>query len=453
MADIDRAFKTIGAKRAGIDLLYKYYNGPQPLKYSTQRLREAFDNLLAHFEINWASVVVDSTLDRLGITGFDAHNAGANDKLSAMFDNIHIDVEAARAHEAALVATEGYIIAWKGDAGTELYFNDPRMCEVFFSSEHPKQKTFAAKWFLLDDGRQEMTLYYPDRIEHWQTQKPQKEVRSARVFKFVNQDTNVYGIIPVFCLQSPGELEKVISLQDAINKLFSDMMVSAEFGAFVQRYVISQTDPGNLKNGPNQVWWIPSGDGAGQAATVGQFIPTSLTGYLDAMDKLANAIAIITHTPKHYLMTTGANLSGEALLAMENPLVRKVKTRRRTLSAVWQDIASFLLLLEGEKIPPATITVNWERSESVQPKTEAETRKLDLDAGIALRVLLKREGWTDKEIEENDKAKAEEKNNTSGDIGTALASAIRNMDATKAPVIDNTGVSTNGNPAVPGKGQ
>ena len=441
MTDIDRAFHEISEKRTAIDLLYRYYDGPQPLKYSTQRLREAFDDITTHFEINWATVVVDSTLDRLGLTGFDAHDDIANAALSMLFDGLHIDIEAAKAHEAALVATEGYVIAWAGQSGTELYYNDPRMCEVFYSSEHPNTKTFAAKWFVLDDGRQEITLYYPDRLEHWRTDKPEREVRSAGAFKLRETDANIYGEIPVFCLQSPGELQKITTLQDAINKLFSDMMVSAEFGAYVQRYVISQSDPGELKNGPNQIWWLPTGDGVGQSASVGQFTPTSLNGYLDAMDKLANAIAIITRTPKHYLMTTGANVSGEALLAMENPLVRKVKTRRRVLSASWQDIAAFLLKLQGIIIPPASITVTWERSESVQPKTEAETRKLDIESGIALRVLLKKEGWTEREIEENDEAISEQKAGMASDIGSALMDAQRKLDRTNAQAVDDGSAS------------
>jgi hypothetical protein len=203
----------------------------------------------------------------------------------------------------------------------------------------------------------------------------------------------------VFELPSEGEINKVTTLQDAINKTFADMMVAAEFGAFVQRWIISQADPGDLKNAPNQIWWIPSGDGAGQASAVGQFTPTALGQYLDSMDKLANAIAIITRTPKHYFMTTGANVSGEALLAMESPLVQKVQARQRAFSAAWQDVAAFLLLLQGVTMDNYKIQVVWDRAESIQPYTEAQTRQLAINSGIPLATQLRREGWAQNEID------------------------------------------------------
>lgn len=215
------------------------------------------------------------------------------------------------------------------------------------------------------------------------------------------------------------------------------MMVSAEFGAFVQRYVISQSEPGQLKNGPNMVWWIPAGDGQSQSSSVGQFTPTALNGYLDAMDKLANAIAIITRTPKHYMMTTGANMSGEALLATENPLVHKVKTRRLELTPTWQDIAVFLLKLDGVEVKPSDITVIWERAESIQPYTEAQTRQLAINSGIPLVTMLKREGWTDKEIETMQKDAEDGKSTLADNISKALADAQRKMDATRAGPANN----------------
>jgi hypothetical protein len=177
------------------------------------------------------------------------------------------------------------------------------------------------------------------------------------------------------------------------------MMVAAEFGAFAQRWIISQADAGDLRNDAGQNWWIPAGDGQGQAASVGQFEPAALSGYLDAMDKIASAIAIITRTPKHYFMTTGANISGEALLAMESPLVKKAKSRQKILSAAWQDIAQFMLQLDGYTVDAQDITVTWDRPEAVQPFTEAQTRQLAINSGIPLTTQLMREGWTEAEIQ------------------------------------------------------
>src|SRR4026208_1167488 len=70
--DLERAFNEIRRKRPDLDRLMLYYYGPQPLKYSTERLADAFGNITASFFINWMTLVVDSTLDRIQLSGFDA---------------------------------------------------------------------------------------------------------------------------------------------------------------------------------------------------------------------------------------------------------------------------------------------------------------------------------------------------------------------------------------------
>jgi hypothetical protein len=422
--DLEQAFEAIRNKRTDLDLLFGYVNGPQPLKYSTERLTQAFENINTHFDVNWCAVVVDSTLDRIQLTGFTTKNKdkAVDDKFKVLFDRLHLDIEADKAHYASLSTSQAYVIVWKDGDEVVAYYNDPRMCHVFYEDANPRKKRFAAKWFNRTDGKQEITLYYDDRIEHWSSVKAKTNtaIDKASAFTMEKEEANTFNLIPVFELRSPGEIFKVLTLQDAENKLFADMMVAAEFGAFVQRWVISQSDPGALKNAPNEIWWIPSGDGQGEGSQIGQFTPSQLGNYLEAMDKIANAMAIITRTPKHYFMTTGANISGEALLAMESPLVKKCKNRQNLFASQWQDIAAFIAKLEGLTVTADDITCVWERPESIQPKTEAETRQIGVNSGIPLETLLRREGWTDEELAE---------------IGTAKLAAIKLQQEDSIPEV------------------
>jgi hypothetical protein len=407
--DVELAYETIEGKRRDLDTLFKYYDGPQPLVYSTERLRQTFDKIKAHFEINWMSVVVDAALDRLQLNGFTTQDEATDAKLKDIFDRLHIDIEADKAHQASLATSQSYVIVWRQNEEVVLYYNDPRMCHVFYDDADPHKKRFAAKKFERGDKKGEITLYYPDRLEHWASSKADTDKASS--YTLESQEANPFGVIPVFALSSPGEIFKVLSQQDAINKLFSDMMVAAEFGAFIQRYVISQSDPGNLKNRPGEIWWIPAGDGQGEDSKIGEFSPTELKNYLDAMDKIANYIAIITRTPKHYFISSGANLSGEALLAMEAPLVKKCAKRQKQFQAQWQDIAAFIAQLSGITVLPDDVTCLWERVESVQPKTEMETLEMGVNSGIPLEVLLRRMGWSAAEIDEVVKTNEEKQGN------------------------------------------
>ena len=400
-ADLTAAFNAINNKRKDLDTLFNYLNGPQPLKYSTAKLAELFRNINARFEENLCAVVVDAVLDRLELDGFAvANDDTATAKIADVFAKIHLDIEADEAHKASLATGQAYLIVWQDAGEVVAYYNDPRLCHVFYEDANPKQKRYAAKWFGHNDGRQEITLYYPDRIEHWISAKMKENQTAAKADAFMLEavEPNTFGVIPVFELKSEGELFRVLTLQDAVNKLFADMMTASEFGALMQKWVISNADVGGLKNSPNEIWSIPAGDGQGQQTSVGQFAATPLNNFSVEMDRIANKIFVITRTPKHYLVDTGGNISGEALLAMEAPLVKKVMKRQKQFVAQWQEVAVFIAQLVGVSVSPEKIKVVWKRHESIQPLTEMQTIQTGAGAGIPLESVLTRQGWTEKEI-------------------------------------------------------
>ena len=93
--------------------------------------------------------------------------------------------------------------------------------------------------------------------EPWPVRNP---LRVIPIVPLVNRPRLAGTVLDAYGRLVPGvfgpdegqsEIAMVMSNQDAINKLLADMMVAAEFGAFRQRYIISQVDPGSLKNAPN----------------------------------------------------------------------------------------------------------------------------------------------------------------------------------------------------------
>jgi hypothetical protein len=227
-----------------------------------------------------------------------------------------------------------------------------------------------------------------------------------------------------------SDLKNVIPIQNGVNKLLTDMMVSAEYGAFKQRYVISSAETrGKLKNAPNEVWDLPAGDGMGQQTQVGQFQETDLKNYLDAIDNLATAISSITRTPKHYFFSVGSNLSGEALIAMEAPLNKKAQDRIDRFAPVWKSVTQFMLQAAGQSVRLEDVDVTFDRPETVQPRTTAETRQMNVTAGMPLTSVLREEGKSEafiaqveKDIQETERKKA--------DLASAyLEEARRKFDA------------------------
>lgn len=407
MSDLERAFNALKAKSVDYSYAFQYADGNQPLKYSTQRLKEAFRNLTASFSQNWVSVVLNSVLDRMKFLGWSVDDETANDTLAMLFNNQQIALEGYDAHKAALVASEGFIIAWKEDDGVEVYYNDPRMCHLFYDSDNPKMKEYGAKWYKDSESKYHITLYYRDRLEYYETAPTKNTPASVGAFHASDPDRapNPYDTIPIFHYvlnrrTRVSELTNIITLQDAVNKLFADMMVAAEFGAFKQRWVISSADTKTLKNAPNEIWNLPASDGVGQGTQVGEFQGTDLNNYLNAIDKLANSIAIISRTPKHYFYASGSNVSGEALIAMESPLIKKCEQYQEVFGVAWKELGSFLMLMDGVQISPDDIELTWAPAQSIQPATEATTLKTLKETGVPLDIALRWAGKTEKEIAE-----------------------------------------------------
>jgi hypothetical protein len=205
------------------------------------------------------------------------------------------------------------------------------------------------------------------------------------------------------------------------------MMIAAEFGAFPQRYVISQQPAGALKNAPNELWNIPAGDGQGQPASVGEFSQTDLGVYLTAIDKLATAIGIITRTPKAYFYAQGGDPSGEALIAMEAALNRKAQGYIERFTVVWREVAAFLLALAGSEVDPMAITPIWQPVETVQPLTASIIRQNTVSAGIPLVTALRREGWTEAELEQMEADRTAEQQAQANSLALAMLEQERRM--------------------------
>ena len=436
--DLAKAYKALKGKAAEYTLLWRYYDGDHPLVYSTARLREVFARIDARFVENWCAVVIDATMDRINLSGFQvADNEAATEALNQAFQATELNLDSDDAHLAALVCGESYIIVWQDEetGDVQAFYNDPRQCHVEYDPDNPRKKLWAAKWWIDADEKYRLTLYYPDRLEYYVSNKKAENVSSASAFKPAETPgaDNPFGVIPVFHLRrdrrkAQSELANAITPQDAVNKLLSDMMVAAEFGAFRQRYVISQGEPPRLKNAPNEIWTMPGSDGTGQPTRVGEFEQTDISYYLVAIDKLATAIAIITRTPKHYFFQQGGDPSGDALIAMEAPLNKKCGRYNERFGATWKKIGAFIALLLGLDVKETDITPLFDRPETVQPAAQASIRQQSVSAGMPLVTVLRDEGKDDAYLAQMEQDAQVARKQQQETLAAAMVSAQRQFD-------------------------
>ncbi len=443
--DLQLAFDTIKAKKPLYDELYKYYAGLQPLKYSTVNLQRVFRSINAYFSENWLSVIIDAVLDRLILKGFDvSNNTAAKNKLDELWRDYDLAIIAEDVHESVTITNEGFVIAMKiddeeGGEQTQVFYNDPRLCHVFYKADQPNEKRFAAKMWQNEEGYIRVTLYYKDEFLHFKSRAAKKPGQNVNSYKDLQPDSdtpnedNPFDIIPVFHWQTSRTTRKrdlgpsEISMQDAINKLFADMMISSDFNSMKQRVIISRADPGNMPNESGANWWLPQ-PVDGNPTVVQELGGALLTGYTETIDKIATALAIISRTPKHYFFSQGGDPSGEALIALEAPLNKKVKKRQGRYTPEWKALAQFMLELENITIEKSLISPLWEPAETIQPKTLAEITEIEVRSGVPLKTSKRRQGWSDAEMKQLEDDQKDAKKTLSGLAQNEL-DKLRNEDA------------------------
>ncbi len=210
------------------------------------------------------------------------------------------------------------------------------------------------------------------------------------------------------------------------------MMVASEFGAFMQRVIISTTDvtdaAKSMKAGAAEVVVVPgNAEPEGQDTEVKQFEATKLENYIKAIDHVALTIALRAHLPKHYLLQQG-DVSGEALIAMEAALTKDAGAYQARLDVTWKSLAAFVMGLSGHSVKAKDIECVWEDEHTVQPYTEALIVQTYAKAGMPLPAILRHVGWPEEKIAEFMKDLEAEEKRAATMGAAALAEARMKFD-------------------------
>jgi len=397
--DVKTAWKAIKNKTPGYSEYWDYYDGDHPIEFSTTRLREIFRGMDVKFHENWCRVVIDAVTDRLALAGAEVRKKRAQRAFDQLWADLQLGLDADDVHEAALVSGEGCLVVWEGDGLPDVYVNDSRLVHVQYDAERPKVKRWAAK-FWMDASRWYCVVYYPDRLEYYQSTNEQASAWREWKRPALNQ----WGVIPVFHFRPESrvlhsDLADVVPIQRAVNKMVSDLVVTSEFTAFPQRVVVSNADLSALKIRPHELWEIPAGTRDDEQTQFGSFPNADLQGFIAALDHFIAAISAVTRTPTHHFFRSGSQVSGEALELLEAPLVRKVEKRAERFSSEWSQAFSFLLRLRGVNVPPDDIRPIWKPAGSLPEISKAKIRETNARAGVPIITQLRNEGWSDAAIE------------------------------------------------------
>ncbi len=441
-------FAELVARRPIIERATAYYDGRHNLAFAGQKFREAFGGLFGAFADNWCQIVVDATEERMTVNGFRVgENLEVDDEAKRFWEDNDLDIQSQMGHSSGLIEGAFYATVWpRGTTGTDA--TTPEITVESGTSSivrcHPKirrRREAGLRVWLDDDGYEHAELFTPDRVYLYRSRAKRAGFVDPLRVQWVVEDKvdarqfldasgsmpNPLGVVPmVEFLNRPrlnvargvgfaahSELTAIIPLQDAVNKLLSDMLVASEFGAFPQRWMTGYEPdedsagnpiPPDFKSGAGKLWWTEDGE-----ARFGQFDPTNLGGYVDAVELLVQHIASISKTPAHYLRASADRLSGESMKSSETPLIAKVRRKMTHRGAGWEEVMRLAgMVANVDALAKATsMETVW-----ADPETRTESEHTDaLMKKQALKVpdqqLWEEMGYTPEQVARFPKMRAE----------------------------------------------
>lgn len=415
--EIRWAVGAIGARQQEYRRYLDYYSGVHPLMVSPIRLERLFGKMFRDFRLNLCSSVVDALTDRLHVASF---SGDGEEEALVIWKRNRMRSRQGHVHQKAVGAGDAYVLVWPDAIGDPiLHPQEPTEAAVDYDEESPGTIKRAAKLWKAAEGHR-LTLYYPDRIEKYET--PMKTHGSALGAINWRERTvegepwplpNLYGTVPMFHFGNRtdvgrygvSELRDALPVQDGLNKAVMDMLISGEFQAYPQRYALNievkKDALGNPINpfqaGPEKMWVLTGGENV----QLGQFAAADTSKLMEVKQGWSLDMAQVSHTPAHYFFLPSGLVSGESQKTAEQKLDSKVSDRTAEFGDVWAALMALAVRMSrGEASAPLELDCNWK---NLKPRNETEEWTIagqKKALGVSRRQILREQGYSDEQIDQ-----------------------------------------------------
>jgi hypothetical protein len=478
----------LNRRRFEIERNDRYYQGKQPLAYASDQFIKYHGARYRDFSDNWVQVVADAPVERLTVNGFKvAGQESADDDLWRVWQTNGLDADSQLGFLASVNGGRSFILVW-GDPDEEetpvVTFEDPQQCLVIYEPGSRRKRRAALKRW--QDGMFDYaTLYLPDEV--WKFRRGlmgllEKSPQMADIDEELNRwrprdmahepnpQINPMGVVPMVELPNKPllvadpipDVTGVVAMQDAINLLWSLLFTAADYASFPQRVVLGAERPmmpildaaGQIvgekpmnmeKFAVDRVLWITGAD-----AKIAEWQSANLAAYTDLIEVAVGHVAAQTRTPQHYLIGKMANLSGDALLAAETGLVKRVDEKMLWYGQGIREAFGLISLAQGNTAKSKDAragSVMWRDAESRSYAQLADALVKLKTIGFPFEWLALRYGLTPTEVLDVIKLKEQE---AALDPIAAIASEFGTVRATQAlpPAVNPPGAPA-GPPAPP----
>jgi Phage portal protein, SPP1 Gp6-like len=424
LTDLVKAMEAaLDARAPAVELYDDYYNGIQRLSFATAKYREAFGRLLDPLSDNWCQLVVDASVERLKVEGFrfGPTDQPADEDAWAMWQANYLDADQALVHTEASKSGVAYVMVLPSRSDPEtprITVEHPAEVITYSAPDDRRTRLAGFKRWALEGGGARGVLYTPGEFIQLSRTPNGEWTQLGTVPNPIGPAIPVVPMLNLPNLLGAGlsDLQAVVSLQDAINKLLADMLVNSEFVAYPQRYVTGleiPTDPATGRaldreeflSSTSRLWLAEN-----KEVRFGELAGNDGLGYVRQIEALVQHIAAQTRTPPHYLLgQSGAFPSGESLKATETGLVAKVKRKQLTYGETWEEAMRLGFAYRGD-----TLRAQASAAETVWADPESRSTgelvdalvKMVTSVGMPLEVAWRLFGASPQEVQEWRRLKA-----------------------------------------------
>lgn len=418
--DVELANKLIKKRRDVYDKFYKYYNGVHALNYASEKYIHKFLERLKWLNANMCKRVVNAPVSRLEVIGFAAEDKEIVKQAWAIWKRSKMPLQSKSIFREAYRTGRGYCLVWQ-DVVTKkarLYPQDAKNCRVWKDGETGEAIKAAKLWH--ENKKWFLTLYYPDRIEKYETKAYFGKQTAApstpesflpRQIKGENFPlANPWGRVPLFEFQPfEGEsfLTDVIPVNDSLNKTLADIEVGKEYNTIRQRYTAGVVFDRDEETGrpvitfkhDDSIWSADDPE-----AKFGEFSDVDLEKFLKVAAETKQTISQVTGVPAHFFnLGTGDYPSGEALETAESPFVSIVEDGQLAFGETFGEAMAFALEIEKALKPDVALEVQWTdagRPGLTKRLTQAAIKKT---LGVSTKQILSELGYSEDQITQFEK--------------------------------------------------
>lgn len=414
-----------GKANYGVETLEKAYRGEFNLKFASKDFDEFHADRYKNYADNWTGIVAEAPHERLEpigirLKGEKEYDGGlwetwVENDADALCDLAMLD---------AIIAKRAFALVWgTEDDEARITWEHPSQAIVSYDPETRQRRAGAKVW--ADDDLEYATLYLPDEVWKFQRSRLQTSLELSEQAKATLTGTwepraegkikNPLGKVPLVemanrprLLGEPlSDIAGTLATQHAINLFWAELFAVADEATIGQRLITGAEKPimPILDESGNQVgekpldlrkWrrdrmgWIED-----PGAKIHEWQAAKLDPFTSVIEIMIGHIAAQTRTPAHYLLIGGtmANVSADAMKALETGLVKRTEEKTQHFGRAIRDVFELIALVEDNEAKAKAVRggkVLWKDVENRSDAQVADAALKDSQYGIPLQYILEK---------------------------------------------------------------